>query len=201
MPNIKRLLVSTTVALLPLYSHHAFADSWKLPSIIDDSNTSVRFVVDSTWHTVHGTTKEVSGIVSQTNPRDPLSVRVDISLPVKRFDTDHESRDVRMREVMAASTFPLVRFISSHLSERCAPHIVETNGKCSGVLSGTLSIRDVSKTIELPVQITKNAQEYVIEGSFSTRWADYNVEDPSILIAHLDPMVTIVYRTSLPLRR
>ena len=40
-----------------------------------------------------------------------------------------------------------------------------------------------------------------MEGSLPIQWADFNVEDPSILIAKLDPTVTITYRTVIPIYR
>jgi hypothetical protein len=39
-----------------------------------------------------------------------------------------------------------------------------------------------------------------ISGKLTIAWAEYNVQDPSILIAKLDPSVTIAYSTEVPLR-
>jgi hypothetical protein len=61
-------------------------------------------------------------------------------------------------------------------------------------------MRDVSKEVALPVSITKEADRYVISGAIPVRWAEYNIEDPSILIAKLDPVVTISYETKVPLK-
>jgi hypothetical protein len=61
-------------------------------------------------------------------------------------------------------------------------------------------MRDVSKEVELPVEITKEGDFYSIKGTLPLQWADYNIEDPSILIAKLDPTVTISYQTRVPLK-
>jgi polyisoprenoid-binding protein YceI len=201
--NLYRLRVLALISLLLIFINARVcrADSWKLPAPLDDSNTSITFVVDSTWHTVHGSTKGVKGHVELENPKDPLSVRAELSIPVSFFNTDGESRDDRLREVMASALFPTVSFTSSRLSESCAPQKVAAASRCEGTLRGILKIRDVQKEIGLPVTITTDKDHFIVQGELPIRWADFHVEDPSILIAKLDPTVTITYRTLLPIYR
>lgn len=190
------------IALLPLVTTDtALAETWDLPVNLDDKNTIVTFVVDSTWHTVHGTTKDISGSVKLRDPKDPFSIEVDLRIPVRLFDTDSELRDDRMREVMASERFPEVRFTSTRLSKECDPAILTREGSCDGHLVGTVTIRDVTKDVALPTVVRDTANGYRIEGSLALRWEDFHVEDPSILIAKLDPVVTITYQTSVPKKR
>ncbi len=179
----------------------AVADTWSLPSQLNDTNTKVSFVVDSTWHTVNGTTKDLSGSVVLKDKHDPLSIVVDLKIQVKTFDTDWDSRDEMLQECMASETYPVASFTSTRLSENCKPAIIDISGKCSGTLTGIITMRDVSKEVALPVSITKEQNSYLISGSLPVTWADYNIEDPSILIAKLDPIVTISYETKVPLKR
>jgi polyisoprenoid-binding protein YceI len=106
-----------------------------------------------------------------------------------------------MFEVMAAERFSTVSFRSTRLSESCAPAAIELYGKCTGSLRGTLTIRNVSKEVELAVEIAEDGTHYLINGTLRISWADFNVEDPSILIARLDPTVTIAMRTTVPLKK
>ncbi len=179
----------------------AFAASWQLPIAVDDSNTIVSFEVDSTWHLVRGATRGVSGTVIQGSVADPLSIEASIVIPVRWFNTDSLSRDERMLEVLAAERFPSVSFRSTRLSESCSPVVLDLHGKCSGSLKGVLTIRDVSKDIELPVEIAKENNRYAISGGIQISWAEFNVEDPSILIARLDPTATISIQTTVPLKK
>lgn len=176
------------------------ADTWNLPSPLSDANTKVSFVVDSTFHTINGTTKNLEGMVSLKDKRDPLSITVDLKIQVKTFDTDWDSRDEKLQECMASDTFPLASFTSRRLSDSCKPVIIDIAGRCSGTLTGTLTMRDVSREVELPVQIIKEKDSYLITGVLPVQWADYNIEDPSILIAKLDPTVNISYQTRVPLK-
>mgnify|MGYP006275202623 CR=1 FL=1 len=176
----------------------ARSETWDVPTDLNDKNTSVMFSVDSTWHTVRGTTKNISGSVRLDDSKDRLSVVVDLRVPVKFFDTDSELRDDRLREVMAAEAFPDVHFVSQRLSEECEPAVIATKGSCQGTLSGMLTIRDVTKKVSLPISIQDTPLGYRVAGAFTTRWKDFHVEDPSILVARLDPLVTISYQTMIP---
>ena len=178
----------------------AIADTWDLPSTLNDSNTKVSFVVDSTWHTINGTTKNIYGSVVLKDKSDPLSIIVDVKIQVKTFDTDWDSRDDELQECMASDTYPLVSFTSKRLSEACKPALIDVTGKCSGTLTGALTMREVSKEVALPVSITKEQDSYLISGALPVTWADYHIEDPSILIAKLDPIAVIFYETRVPLK-
>jgi polyisoprenoid-binding protein YceI len=179
----------------------ARADTWNLPSSLNDSNTKVSFMVDSTWSEVNGTTKDLSGSVALRDRNDPLSIVVDLKIQVKTFDTDWDSRDEQLQECMASETYPIASFVSTRLSDSCKPTIIDIAGKCSGTLTGTITMRDVSKEVALPVIITKERDNYLISGDLPLKWAEYNIEDPSILVAKLDPIVTISYETKVPLKR
>jgi polyisoprenoid-binding protein YceI len=191
-------LVMSSLAVVP---RGAIADTWNLPTPLNDSNTKVSFVVDSTWHTINGTTKNVNGSIALKDKNDPLSIMVDLKIQVKTFDTDWDSRDGELQECMASETYPVVSFTSQRLSETCKPTLIDVTGKCAGTLTGILTMRDVSKEVALPVSITKGQDSYLISGALPVPWAEYNIEDPSILIAKLDPMVTISYETRVPLKR
>ncbi len=197
---VPRFLFAVALSCLVIVDT-ARSETWDVPTELDDRNTSVAFVVDSTWHTVHGTTKNIAGSVHLRDPKDPLSVVVDLRVPVTLFDTDSDLRDDRLQEVMAAKTFPEVRFISTRLSAECEPTLVTRDGSCRGTLSGSLTIRDVTKEVSLPTFIRDTAKGYRAEGSLAIRWEDFHVEDPSILIAKLEPVVTISYHTTIPKRR
>jgi len=197
---VPRFLVA--LALLSVVTiDTAHAETWDLPIQLHDNNTKVTFVVDSTWHTVEGIAKSIAGQVHLRDLKDPLSVVVDLRVPVALFDTDSDLRDDRLQEVMLAKAFPEVRFVSTRLSPECEPSIVTRDGSCRGTLRGALTIRDVTKEVSLPISIRDTASGYRMDGSLAIRWEDFHVEDPSILIAKLDPVVTIAYQTTIPKRR
>lgn len=187
-------------ALLFLTPSHANADTWNLPINLNDSNTTITFVVDSTFHTVHGTTRNIAGAVKLRDNKDPLSIQAELSIPVALFNTDSESRDKRLREIMAENLFPAVSLVATRLSENCTPENITTTKPCEGEMRGTLTIRDVTKEVRLPASVSRDLDSYTIKGQLPLTWSEYNVEDPSILIARLNPTVTISYETHIPVR-
>lgn len=193
------------ICLLTLFPvHQSLADSlsgvssWFLPQALSDQNTKIRFEVDSTWHLVNGTTSDVSGTIELAEKGNPSSVRASLQLPVAKLSTDSESRDERMREVMFESEHPFVKFEGKSLSGGCTPALVLRDGSCSDTLRGELSIVAETRSVEIPITISSSIPEgFLVRGKLPFKWADYGVEDPSILIARLDPVATVFFELSL----
>ncbi len=174
------------------------AAHWYLPQKLTDQNLKVWFEVDSTWHMVEGKTANVQGQVSLIDENDARSISLQMSLPVASFDTDSSSRDERMREVMSAQKYPVVRFESNEPLQACLPAVVLRDGICSDKLVGKLTILSSTQTVQIPINIRALAQQaFEIEGQLSIEWEKYGVEDPSILIARLDPVATIFFKGQL----
>lgn len=194
---------ATLPALILLgFIHTVHAETWKLPQSISASNTEVRFEVDSTWHLVKGIAKEVKGKVWLARSNNPLSVRAEVILPVNAFDTDSKARDSKMRKVMHATEFPDVVFkLDRDIPELCAPRQVKPDLPCQTALKGSLAISGVTTAIDLPITITNKRTEYQISGALPIHWEEFNVEDPSILIAKLAPVVNVSFKINIPLEQ
>lgn len=173
----------------------ARGESVGLPLEINDSNTTVTFSVDSTWHLVHGKTSGIEGRVSLADPNSLNSVTGEVSLPVRNFDTDNTKRDTRLREVMAEQNHPRVRFLINGASVQCPDHSTGSNYTCQARIFGTLNIREINKPWALSGKLMVNSSgQYEIESSAHLRWADFGVEDPSIIIARLADEVSVLVR-------
>lgn len=195
-------LIHKFVLLSVCLASTAFAQpsvkNWYLPLEINDLNTQVRFEVDSTWHLVKGSTGNVSGEAHLADENDPRSISASLSIPVASFDTDNSSRDEELRGVMFAEKYPAVVFSATKLKGDCTPALVLRDGKCEDSLIGELQIAAKKESIELPITILRTeGDRFRVEGKFPLRWADYGVEDPSIFIARLKPVVTIFFSVDL----
>lgn len=168
---------------------------WNLPQDLNDHNLSVRFEVDSTWHLVEGEAPLVSGKVWLENPKDFRSVRGEIAVPVANFDTQNSRRDRRLREAMQADKFPMVSFRLELADGLCDPQIIKDGYVCDCRMHGVLKIRDVEKIIDWPSKITYDEQQsaYILEGNTKVQWQEFGVEDPSIIIAKVDPTAAIKF--------
>ncbi|MDD2941475.1 MAG: YceI family protein [bacterium] len=172
-------------------------DSWQLPETLDDTNAQVRFTVDSTWHTVRGVTSGLEGKIWIEDSSDIKSLRAEISLPVGEFNTDGESRDERMREVMQAEKFSFVNLQVKSVKKLCQPSLILPERPCQVLLDSELKIRNVSKTLVVNAKIFREKDGYWVRGSFPLLWSDYGVEDPSIIIAKLDKTVNVEFAVKL----
>lgn len=172
--------------------------TWFLPTALSDQNTKVTFEVDSTWHLVKGETTGLRGNAKLQDQTDPNSIVVQLKVPVVNFDTDNGMRDERMREVMAEESYKYVSFESEGKKGECTPALVLRDGTCEDVLSGKLTIRSKTSPVEIPIVISSSGENgFVVKGKLPISWAEYGVEDPSILIARLDPIVTVLFEVTL----
>ncbi|MCO6430408.1 MAG: YceI family protein [Deltaproteobacteria bacterium] len=193
-------IIAAVFALLIL-SGTARAQSseyWNLPAVIADSNGTIGFEVDSTWHLVHGSTKGISGKAWLADSSDYRSVKAELHLPVARFDTDNSSRDKKMRKVMQSDTFPEVVFFIEKLSEACDPRSLQLDASCNILIDGKLKIRDVLRPLVFKATALHSDKGYQVHGSTAFKWADFGVEDPSIFIAKLDETVVVRFTVLLP---
>lgn len=187
--------VISLLLVLFLISSSALAQNaspWNLPQKLDDSNTKIAFAVDTTWHIVHGAIKGITGSAKLSDSADPLSITAEIHVPVKSIDTGWGMRNSSLYDHMAADSFPEIVIRTKGLKGECRPETVTEQG-CKAILQANLSIRDVSKDVDLDVEITKTAAGYQAAGKYSFAWADYKVEDPSIVMAKVDPTVEVTY--------
>ena len=200
---MKRTVDICLLTVVVMFSAAVMAEtgdpSWHLPVELSDTNTKVRFELDSTWHLVHGSVNGIEGRVALGDRERFDELVLSLSLPVAKFDTENSTRDKKMRRVMSAAEYPHVSFNGGTLQHGCTPSRVLAEGECKDSLSGKLTILATTLPVELPILI-KPASEggYIITGSLPIDWAFFGVEDPSILIASVDPIVTIFYEVRLP---
>lgn len=172
--------------------------NWQLPQELTDQNTSIRFEVDSTWHLVKGSASGVTGTVSHEDTVHPKAISLTLSVPVAKLDTNNSMRDRRLQEVMSAEKYPSITFQSSNINIICTPLKVDHDGTCSDSISGNLTILKTQKRVTIPITIMYGGHRgYLVTGQIPLRWVEYGVEDPSILVAHVDPVVTIFFSVTV----
>jgi polyisoprenoid-binding protein YceI len=155
---------------------------------LSPSNTTIAFTLDSTWHTVHGKANKFSGSVHGDQSWALPSLSGTVSIAVPNLDTDNSMRDKKMQQVMHASEHPTILFTFQGGHGDCSTTSAEG---CRGEIPGTLTISNTSHPVVLAVEYHNQQGRLTVDGSTTLRWADFGVEDPSILIARVDPEITI----------
>ena len=170
---------------------------WNLPKKLSAENTSISFVMKTTWHDATATVRRVDGDVWLENPKDFNSIKAKIELPVSQFDSDNNARDERMREVMAAEIVPNVIFELSKIEGLQHPHNMVDGRTYPIKISGNLKIRETSKNIEILSSIKKTNDKFNVSGEIVIDWSEYGVEDPSIIVAKLYKDLKISFKMEL----
>jgi polyisoprenoid-binding protein YceI len=171
-----------------------------MPYHLSDANTNVKFQVDSTWHKIVGKVKNFSGEAWLSNDKDPNSIRAKIIFPVVGFDTDNESRDKELRHDMHSDIYPNVEFELSSVNNICPPIDLNQGKVCEITLIGNLSISGVKKEVTIPGSLLLSNNIYKVTGRFPVTWGEFGVEDPSIWIAKLDPIVYVEFTLEIPVK-
>ena len=195
---MKYSLLLSSVFLL---CFHAFAETvspWNLPAKLNETNTQITFSLETKWHTVEGSIKNLTGEAHLTNPKDFRSVQLNLDFPVTALDTDDTSRDENMRESMDAAAYPFIHFqLPSVGKELCSPSLQEGQS-CSFTSIGNLSIRNIVKPVKVTATILKGpADSFILEGISNLDWSDFGVKDPSILVARVHKEVSIQFKIIL----
>jgi len=171
--------------------------AWGLPQKLDDTTTSIKFELDSTWHRVYGTASGVEGKVWLSDSSDPRSVRGEITVPVAMMKTGNFSRDQKMYSSMHQEAFPRI-VMKIHGSEGlCLPQVVVPKEPCSFTLLGALTIAEATREFSIPAKITRVDSRYEISGSFPLQWKEFGIRDPSIFIARIDDEVLVKFQLNL----
>jgi polyisoprenoid-binding protein YceI len=129
--------ITLTLAALAL-GISTFAQNWK----IDPAHTKIHFSATYLLITeVEGEFKKFDGTVTSSKP-DWTDLKADITIDVNSITTDNEMRDKHLKsdDFFNAEKYPTITFKSKGMKK------LENN---KYVLTGDLTIRDVTKPVEL----------------------------------------------------
>lgn len=140
---------------------------------IDRAHSRVGFAVTHMLlTTVRGHFNEYSGTINYDKDNIANS-SVNVTITSSSIDTDNERRDNHLRsdDFLNAEKFPKITFVSKNVLEKDDGH----------VLVGDLTIRDVTKEVEMPFEITGSLEtDRGTRMGFSARLTinrmDYNVK-------------------------
>ncbi len=112
---------------------------------VDKSHSAVNFAVRHFFTPVNGRFADYNANI-QFDPENPANSRIDVTIPVDYINTENTRRDnhLKSEDFFNAEKWPNLRFVSNSI-RRVADNQFIANGE--------LTIRDVTKTIELPFEL------------------------------------------------
>ncbi len=138
-----------------------------LSQIIDTSQSVVELAVKNLgFNKVKGTIKGMTGTVV-FNPEDLSNAKFSTSVQIATINTGNKKRDKHLRseDFFEIEKYPAIRFESQKI-EKTADGYSTT---------GTLTIKDVSKTVQLPFIAVQAGDQMTLTGTLMINRKEYNV--------------------------
>ncbi|TVQ15910.1 MAG: polyisoprenoid-binding protein [Balneolaceae bacterium] len=142
---IPLLLLSFTLIAAGNLNNNNKSDTNEAPTwSIDRAHSAVQFKVRHFFTPVPGSFDQFEGVI-KFDPANLEGSSIDVNIAVSSINTNNSDRDEHLRsdDFFAIERFPEMHFKSSSIRE---------TGENSYVAEGMLTIRDVSREIELPFE-------------------------------------------------
>ena len=139
-----------------------------------DTDSKVQFVIRNFGINTDG---QISGLKGQIifDKNKLAKSSFDITAEVSSINTDNKKRDNHLR---AADYFDVASFPVMHITGK--PLLVKGNAY---ILKGSLTIKDVTKPIEIPFTATPRQNKFSFIGNFKINRLDYHIGDKSAILS------------------
>jgi len=129
-----------------------------------------------------GKNKFVSGEITWIKINSSVQFDALIVIDAAKFESDDETRDEDIREILEANSYPQIVFELSNI-EDFDTRIIHEEGKIlkeqSFIAVGTLRVHGISKEIRFPISMSLQKNQIIVEGTAKIRFTDFNIEPPT----------------------
>ncbi len=124
------------------------------------------------------------------DPENLKRSRLTISLDASSFDSRNPIRDTNARlTVFESGKFPEIVFVLNRIPEDLAP--LQTGESLNLTLEGDLAMHGQSKTLTVPVLLSRDDQKFKAVGDFEILLSDFEMSRPSFLFWTIEDQVLI----------
>lgn len=157
---------------------------------INIEKSRLDYAFKSTLHPVHGTARDFQGRFLIDSKHGLQIMSGEVSVDPVYLQSKNKKRDENMYAMLEVTTYPVITFSLS--PEGCV--LSEDKDGYTGQLTGTLTIRDISQVIAVPVIVQKSGEEFRMTGTAQVSLKSFRLNAPSVLkvIRVFDP-VTITF--------
>jgi polyisoprenoid-binding protein YceI len=151
---------------------------------LDPAQTTIDWTLDATLHTVHGTFKLKSGVISF----DPSSGSAggEIVVDATSGESGNHARDSKMhKEVLESKHYPEITFIPKHVVGKVG------EGTSNIQVQGTFHIHGGDHDMTLSLAIQKNGDAVKAQTGFAVPYEAWGLKNPSTLFLRVDNKVDI----------
>ncbi|HET8678706.1 MAG TPA: YceI family protein [bacterium] len=140
-----------------------------------------------------GTTDRIEGTVTVRAEGEGVVAAIDARIDARTLVTGNGQRDGQMRrDFLHTDQFQYITFRGT-----ATPRGSLTASVIRAVMRGNLTIRDVTREVEVPLEIVALADDYRASGEVTVRLTDFRIPIPRFLIFVAEDPVTIRLRVRL----
>ena len=152
---------------------------------LDPAKTTVNFTVDSTLHTVHGDFRLKRGTIQFDNTMGAASGELVVDSASGESGSD--GRDKRMhKDILESPKYSDIVFTPQRVKGTVA-----NEGKSKVEVEGILTMHGKSKPVTMQLEIQLQNGTGSADGSFSVKYQDWGMKNPSTFILRVNDTVHI----------
>lgn len=151
------------------------------------AQSSITYVLVHPFHTVHGVSNQASSTID-FNRHNQQVMAVQVTVPVKSFDSGNKTRDKDMLKVTNAVRHPEVTFKSTRITPNKEQLHVE----------GQLTFHGVTKEIVFDATQQRKEQTLVVDGQLIINLEEYDIKRPSIFGMKVKDALTVRFHMEYP---
>lgn len=138
-------------------------------------------------HTWDGINRDVQSVLMYNDATDKIEA-VAVAAKIASFDSQNANRDSHAIEILDGITFPRVTFSSTGIEQ--------TNDKLT--VRGNLTFHGITKPIVFDAIRADKGNTLLVNGSFSIKMSDYNIERPSLMMVPTDESFVVKFSMAYP---
>jgi len=182
-------------ALLPLISAIACAAAGATTFDLDPSQTEIKFSLNSTLHTVHGTFKLKRASI-QLDP-ETGKASGEIVIDLTSGASGNGSRDKRMhKEILDSQKYSEAVFTPDRVEGHIAPQ-----GTSEIDARGVFRIHGADHEMTMHFQVLANGSQYLASTHFTIPYVQWGMKNPSNFLLKVDDKVEIDVRATASEKR
>jgi polyisoprenoid-binding protein YceI len=156
---------------------------------LDPAQTKVNFTVDSTLHTVHGDFRLKSGSIQFDNSTGAASG--ELVVDSASGESGSNGRDKKMhKDILESPKYSDIVFTPQHVKGTVA-----NEGKSNVEVEGILTMHGKSKPVTMPLDVQLQSGIGSADGSFSVKYLEWGMKNPSTFILRVNDTVQIHVHT------
>lgn len=175
-----------------------FASPWGLPAELSDQNMKISFEVHAPWNILDGTAEQCGGKLSAGKNGELDSLIADISVQKLQYKAGLSVAGRLVAVWLRANSPTPAKFTIEKSSLNCNPETISEKSPCKGSVDGQLNIWGKNYSIDVPVEMKRNKQGFLLEGVKEIKWGEYGFGDSSSTIASLKPIIDLNFSIELP---